>query len=852
MKKVSHWLFLMIPLCICMPAYAQPDPASPWPMFQHDTRHTGRSQYTGPSGPVLCWSYMTGNSINSSPSLSSQGCVYIGSSDKKLYALNSDGSVRWVFLTGGWIYSCPAISIAGDVYFGSEDNRLYAVKSNGVLGWSYSTGPAITSSPPASPALSGDGSLYIGSWDRNLYSFNSNGSCMWSYETGKGIGASSPALENDGNVYVGSSDNRIYALASVGWLRWSYATGDEVNSSPALGDYGSVYIGSGDNRIYAISSDSHLEWSYDAGNWTQASPSLGSDGSVYIGFSNHILYALCSTGSLHWSYGTKASIDDPVTLGSDGRVYLASSDNNLQALESSGSMKWSYNFDAYSGLSSAAMGSDERIYIGSHNHRIYCFAQPTATLTPTVTPSPTATPTFVPTPPVGAYAYVTNTGSYTIPGTTVSRIDLATYTVSPIIVGVMPMGIDITPDGEWVYVVNNDSDSVSVIHTGDAREIMQIPVGVEPIGIAIDHGGKYAYVTNSTDTPQSTEGTVSVIDLTVRSVIDTIAVGRFPAWGIDVSNDDSKIAVANFNDDTVFLIDTMTRQRIGVVKRDNGFAPMDVKFGPGDERLYIAYYSDGTHDHVRSVDLVGSSPDLYYDQEGDGPTSVSFQPGGNWFVASNYIGNDLYHFNVVSGTTAISNVAAGPLRGAFATDGNRFFVPCFRSSQDIHVGVVEIVDYSSGVPVAAGEVSAGINPSAIVIANRALIHSGSGNNAAGINLYAEPKMIKKSDNVYLKYAVVLPAGMADIEAGVIVGGVMNDAHYYAFTSGFKGMVEINPNKISSIPKTVQKMRLTNGMSGYLGVRGLPSGTNCRLFVALTDVKSGKLIYHNLSNGIWVE
>jgi len=851
MKKILFSLFLMIPLCICMPSYAQPDPASPWPMFQHDARHTGRSHYMGPSGPVICWSYFTGDNIDSSPSLNGQGCVYIGSGNN-LYALNSDGSVRWVFLTDWYIYSCPAISSAGDIYFGSVDNLLYAVKSNGMLGWSYRMGSELFPSPSSSPALRGDGSLYIGSWDRNLYAFNSNGSCMWSYKTGKGIGSSSPALENDGNAYVGSSDNRIYALTSIGSLRWSYATGDEVNSSPALGDFGSVYIGSYDSRVYAISSDAHLEWSYETGEWTEASPALGSDGSVYIGSSDHILYALCSTGSLRWSYGSKASIDDPVALGSDGRVYLASCDNSLRAFESSGSMKWSYNLDAYFVPSSAALGSDERIYVCSFYGGIYCLAQPTATLTPTVTPTPTATHTFIPTPPVGSYAYVTNTGSYAMPGTTVSRIDLSTYTVYPITVGVMPMGIDITPDGEWVYVVNNDSGTVSVVHTGDAREIMQIPVGVKPIGIAIDHRGKYVYVTNSTDTPQSTEGTVSVIDLNFQSVIDTIAVGRFPAWGIDVSNDDSKIAVANFNDDTVFLIDTMTRQRIGVVNRDNGFAPMDVKFGPGDERLYIAYYSDGTHDHVRSVDLVGSSPDLYYDQEGDGPTSVSFQPGGNWFVASNYIGNDLYNFNVASGTTAISNVAAGPLRGTFTTDGNRFFMPCFRSSQDIHVGIVEIFDYSTGVPVAAGEVNAGINPSAIVIANRALSHSGSGKNAAGINLYAEPKIIKKSDNVYLKYAVVLPAGMAGIDAGVIVGGVMNDAHYYAFTLGFKGMVEINPNKISSIPKAVQKMRLTNGMSGYLGVRGLPSGTNCRLFVALTDVKSGKLIYHNLSNGIWVE
>ncbi|MCX6355660.1 MAG: YncE family protein [Candidatus Aureabacteria bacterium] len=481
---------------------------------------------------------------------------------------------------------------------------------------------------------------------------------------------------------------------------------------------------------------------------------------------------------------------------------------------------------------------------------------PTTTPTPanirTAMPASNQPPTYKPTPPAGTYAYVTNSGSDSIPEARIARIDLSSYDVDYIDAGRKPMGIDITPDGEWVYIVNNGSNTVSVIHTGEAKEIMEIPVGVAPVGIKIDHVGRYAYVTNSTNLPDITPGTVSVIDIESKAVIDTIAVGKFPGWGIDVSNDDSKLAVANVNDNTVYLIDTATLHQIGVIERPDGIAPMDVKFGPGDERLYIAYYSDGRYDHVRSVDLTGNGPDLYYDIEGEGPASVSFHPGGLWFVTSNYIGNNLYNCNTQSGAEGAVDVAAGPLRGAFTSDGNRFFVPSYLSSGDIHVGLVEVFDSSGGIPISLRKVSVGIDPSAVAIVNRTLRHGGGEVTAPGIYLYAEPRIVKSGESMSLKYTVILHNGMTSVDAGVIVGGVVNDVSYYAFTSGFRGATPINPSKAGSIPKAVSGARLTNGMSGSLSFSNLPAGTGCKFFVALTDMRGGKLIYSNFSNYIAVE
>ena len=74
--------------------------------------------------------------MNSSPAIGSDGTVYVGSSDKKLYAINGKSGVKlWEFKTGGSIYgvrSSPAIGSDGTVYVGSVDNKLYAIKTESI------------------------------------------------------------------------------------------------------------------------------------------------------------------------------------------------------------------------------------------------------------------------------------------------------------------------------------------------------------------------------------------------------------------------------------------------------------------------------------------------------------------------------------------------------------------------------------------------------------------------------------------------------------------------------------------------------------------------------------------------
>jgi len=77
------------------------------------------------------WEFETGDQVPSSPAIGSDGTVYVGSNDKKLYAVNGKTGIKlWEFETIGPVYSSPAIGSDGTIYVGSYDNNLYAIKTD--------------------------------------------------------------------------------------------------------------------------------------------------------------------------------------------------------------------------------------------------------------------------------------------------------------------------------------------------------------------------------------------------------------------------------------------------------------------------------------------------------------------------------------------------------------------------------------------------------------------------------------------------------------------------------------------------------------------------------------------------
>jgi len=318
----------------------------------------------------VVWRYETGGEILSSPAISSDGTVYVGSSDSKLYAFTPQGDWDWEYGTGLAVKSSPAVSPDGKIYFGSDDVYLYALHPEGVRYWVYKTEGYISSSP----ALGSDGTIYVGCGDDNLWALEPDATFKWKYNT-EGDVVSSPAIGEDGTIYVGSDDGCLYAINPDRTLKWSYETGAKVQSSPAIGADGTIYFGSQDKYVYALdSADGNPKWRYETDGKVNSSPAIGKDGTIYVGSDDNYLYAFTPAGTLKWQYETGGFVRSSPAVGANGTVYFGSVDGYIYAVRSDGTLKWRYETAGPVITSSPAIGADGTIYCGSTDHYIYALS----------------------------------------------------------------------------------------------------------------------------------------------------------------------------------------------------------------------------------------------------------------------------------------------------------------------------------------------------------------------------------------------------------------------------------------------------------------------------------------------
>lgn len=344
----------------------------PWPMYCHDTKHTGRSPYiTVDNSGNEIWNFATEGWASGSPVIDNQGIIYIGAGE--IYAIYPNGTLKWKYDIPHHIESAAAIDESGIIYVGTVQampNYLYAIyTNNGTLKWKYYVGDWIASSP----VIGNDGSIYFGSEDDYIYALYPNGTLKWRFLTSVAV-YSSPAIGDDGTVYCGSHDCNLYALyPNNGTLKWKFQTGGWVARGTSIADDGTIYFGSWDGYLYAIYPDGTLRWK-TGGNLAGTTPVIAQDGTIYIG--NRYLSAIYpSNGSVKWSFdpGSGRTIrgGNPC-ISAEGIIYFGTHINEtdggeLIAINPEGTELWRIMLATDWIMSAPAIGSDGTIYVGSCN-----------------------------------------------------------------------------------------------------------------------------------------------------------------------------------------------------------------------------------------------------------------------------------------------------------------------------------------------------------------------------------------------------------------------------------------------------------------------------------------------------
>jgi len=297
----------------------------------------------------------------------SGGIVFFGSEDGKLCALDTlTGKLKWSYQTGDSIYSSPTVT-NGMVYFGSHDKKLYALDAiTGELKWSYKTRDCVLCSPTVERGI-----VYFGSEDSCWYALEAlTGKLRWRYEAELDSGYSTPAVA-EGTVYFVNEERDICALdALTGELKWVYSRESEFGISGSVTIVEGIPFCADEDDIWALDpATGELEWSLNESRSEFVTEELGEgvmgmegkfvikNSMVYVPgcdteYRDAIFALHFPTGSVAWKYEYKniAFLSEAPSV--TDRIVLFAGEQKLYALDAlTGDYRWHY--DASSEISTS-------------------------------------------------------------------------------------------------------------------------------------------------------------------------------------------------------------------------------------------------------------------------------------------------------------------------------------------------------------------------------------------------------------------------------------------------------------------------------------------------------------------
>jgi YVTN family beta-propeller protein len=190
----------------------------------------------------------------------------------------------------------------------------------------------------------------------------------------------------------------------------------------------------------------------------------------------------------------------------------------------------------------------------------------------------------------------------------VAVVDTEAYEkVAEIKVGRAPERITVGPD-DTVYVSNRGDRSVSVIRRGEWTEAARLKVGVEPMGLAVSADGQTLFVVNTAMLDTTESGSVAAFDTATLARRWELPVGDEPR-GIALMEDGTALVTLHREGEVVHL-DLSSRDRPKVLKASTGLyaranATQLRLRGPGEAATDRA----GTLFHPRAMTDVVVTPD---------------------------------------------------------------------------------------------------------------------------------------------------------------------------------------------------------------------------------------------------
>ena len=194
-------------------------------------------------------------------------------------------------------------------------------------------------------------------------------------------------------------------------------------------------------------------------------------------------------------------------------------------------------------------------------------------------------------------------------------IDLATNKLEKILPsGQDPEAFDVSPDGKWLYISNEETAELSVLDVQSGKVVRKVEVGKEPEGVKIRPDGKVVYV--------ACEGSNEVVAVATDSfnVLSRMGTALRPR-SIVFTKDGTEAFVPAERGAVVSVLDAIRHKQIMTIMIPSTSAisvarPMGSALSPDGRTLFVSngrggsvsVIGVGNHQVLRTIENVGERP----------------------------------------------------------------------------------------------------------------------------------------------------------------------------------------------------------------------------------------------------
>ncbi|MEZ5401948.1 MAG: beta-propeller fold lactonase family protein [Bryobacteraceae bacterium] len=223
----------------------------------------------------------------------------------------------------------------------------------------------------------------------------------------------------------------------------------------------------------------------------------------------------------------------------------------------------------------------------------------------------------------------------------VGVVDAAKLEVVKIIrAGQDPESFDLSRDGRYLYVSNEDDAKVSVVDLSSDSVAASVAVGGEPEGVTLTPDGKFVYVTSEE------EGTITAIDTAANKGVKTFRVGRRPRAVVFLP-DGSRGFVSLENNAAVAVVDARKHALVTLIDLgDKDVKPMGLALTKDGGRLFV---STGRFHKVFEIDTAANKPVASW-EAGERPWGIGLSPDEKTLYTANGPAGDVSVIDVATRT----------------------------------------------------------------------------------------------------------------------------------------------------------------------------------------------------------